>query len=200
MPRGSSPKREREYRELKDRFETEDRYPGREEEVAARIVNKQRREHGETRSEAGAVPEGEKSRSTGRRGAAGAKRGSKAGRKAGAKPAKSPAAQPGTRTRTPTRAQGVSKAAGRAGVRRGASARSEPRRGPGRPRSAAASRLPVDDYTALTVGQVIQRIQKCSPRELDLIRQFERDHRNRRSLVAELDRRIKSPARHKGTR
>lgn len=51
MPRGASPRREREYRELKHRFKEEGRYKGREEEVASRIVNKQRREYGETREE-----------------------------------------------------------------------------------------------------------------------------------------------------
>lgn len=51
MPRGASPKREREYEELKKEFKEEHRYPGREEEVAARIVNKQRREHGETKAQ-----------------------------------------------------------------------------------------------------------------------------------------------------
>lgn len=48
MPRGASPEREHEYEELKQRFEKEGRYEGREEEVAARIVNKQRAEQGET--------------------------------------------------------------------------------------------------------------------------------------------------------
>ncbi|MTW09857.1 hypothetical protein GM658_04530 [Pseudoduganella eburnea] len=51
MPRGASQKREREYKELKQDFKQEHRYPGREEEVAARIVNKQRREHGETKAQ-----------------------------------------------------------------------------------------------------------------------------------------------------
>jgi hypothetical protein len=51
MPRGASPKREREYNELKNRFQKEHRYPGRAEEVAARIVNKQRSRYGETREE-----------------------------------------------------------------------------------------------------------------------------------------------------
>jgi hypothetical protein len=51
MPRGSSPKREREYEELKREFKQEGRYTGREEEVAARIVNKQRTEFGETKVE-----------------------------------------------------------------------------------------------------------------------------------------------------
>jgi hypothetical protein len=49
MPTGSSPKREREFSKLKTEFKKEHRYPGREEEVAAKIVNKQRREAGETK-------------------------------------------------------------------------------------------------------------------------------------------------------
>lgn len=49
MPRGASPKREREYRELKQKFKKSGRYKGREEEVASRIVNKQRAEYGETK-------------------------------------------------------------------------------------------------------------------------------------------------------
>lgn len=52
MPRGASPKREREYKEIEAKFEKEGRYKGREEEVAARIVNKQRKEAGETQDAA----------------------------------------------------------------------------------------------------------------------------------------------------
>lgn len=51
MPTGANPKREREFKELEGRFKKERRYPGREEEVAARIVNKQRAQYGETRDE-----------------------------------------------------------------------------------------------------------------------------------------------------
>ena len=51
MPRGASPKREREYEELKEKFQESGRYKGREEEVAARIVNKQRAEYGETKQD-----------------------------------------------------------------------------------------------------------------------------------------------------
>lgn len=51
MPRGASAKREKEYRELKHEFKQEGRYKGREEEVAARIVNKQRSRFGETKAE-----------------------------------------------------------------------------------------------------------------------------------------------------
>jgi hypothetical protein len=51
MPRGASPKREKEYEELKSEFKKEGRYKGREEEVASRIVNKQRAQFGETKRE-----------------------------------------------------------------------------------------------------------------------------------------------------
>lgn len=47
MPRGASPKRQHEYQELEHKFKEEGRYPGREAEVAARIVNQQRAESGE---------------------------------------------------------------------------------------------------------------------------------------------------------
>ena len=51
MPRGASAKREKEYKELKREFKKEGRYKGRETEVAARIVNKQRSRFGETKAE-----------------------------------------------------------------------------------------------------------------------------------------------------
>lgn len=51
MPRGANPKREREYEELKKKFHKSGRYKGREEEVASRIVNKQRAEYGETKED-----------------------------------------------------------------------------------------------------------------------------------------------------
>jgi hypothetical protein len=49
MPRGASPKREREYKQIEHKFEKEGRYKGRQKEVAARIVNKQRAKAGETK-------------------------------------------------------------------------------------------------------------------------------------------------------
>jgi hypothetical protein len=49
MPGGVSPEREREYKEIEKKFEKEGRYQGREKEVAARIVNKQRAKAGETK-------------------------------------------------------------------------------------------------------------------------------------------------------
>jgi hypothetical protein len=49
MPRGASPKREHQYKKIEQKLEKEGRYKGREEEVAARIVNKQRAKSGETK-------------------------------------------------------------------------------------------------------------------------------------------------------
>ena len=54
MPRGLSQKREREYKKIEKKFEKEGRYKGREEEVAARIVNKQRAQAGETKKQTAA--------------------------------------------------------------------------------------------------------------------------------------------------
>lgn len=50
MPAGSSAKRERQYEHIKESAKKSGRYRGRAEEVAARTVNKQRREEGETKS------------------------------------------------------------------------------------------------------------------------------------------------------
>jgi hypothetical protein len=51
MPAGANPKREREYKKLAGQFRKDHRYPSREKEVASRIVNKQRKENGETKDE-----------------------------------------------------------------------------------------------------------------------------------------------------
>lgn len=59
MPRGASPKREREYEKLKKEFKQEGRYKGREKEVASRIVNKQRAQYGETKGHARKERKGE---------------------------------------------------------------------------------------------------------------------------------------------
>jgi hypothetical protein len=50
MPRGASPKRERQYKKIARKAKKEGRYKGREKEVAARVVNKQRAKAGETKS------------------------------------------------------------------------------------------------------------------------------------------------------
>ena len=51
MRAGANAKRDREYKELKHKFKEKGRYKGREEEVASRIVNKQRSKYGETKAE-----------------------------------------------------------------------------------------------------------------------------------------------------
>ncbi len=51
MPRGANVEREHEYEKLKKDFKQEGRYKGREDEVAARIVNKQRAQYSETKAE-----------------------------------------------------------------------------------------------------------------------------------------------------
>lgn len=116
MPRGASPKREREYEKLKTEFIKEHRYPGREEEVAARIVNKQRSEQGETKEE-------------------------------------------------------------RAKDRAGRS----PDRG-----------LPIPEYQQLTVAQVLKKVENLKPGQLLTIRDYEQEHRARKTLLARLNRLLDS--------
>jgi plasmid stabilization system protein ParE len=50
MPRGSSPKRERQYEHIKESYEDRGVSEDEAEERAARTVTKQRAEHGETKS------------------------------------------------------------------------------------------------------------------------------------------------------
>jgi hypothetical protein len=50
MPRGSSKKRERQYEHIKESYEERGRSEEKAEELAARTVNKQRREAGERSS------------------------------------------------------------------------------------------------------------------------------------------------------
>jgi hypothetical protein len=50
MPRGSSPKRERQYEHIKDRQQARGVTPARAKEIAARTVNKERARTGEART------------------------------------------------------------------------------------------------------------------------------------------------------
>lgn len=114
MPRGSSRKREREYEQLESKFKREGRYAGREEEVAARIVNKQREQFGETKA---------------------------------------------ARTREKT---------GKAPDRD----------------------LPVHEYQHLTVTEISRRLAGLSFREVRKLEQYERAHKNRKTLLTKLARRL----------
>lgn len=114
MPAGANSKREREYEELKEKFKEEHRYPGREEEVAARIVNKQRAQYGETQDE---------------------REKDKAGR-------------------SPDR------------------------------------NVPVADYDKLSVDEVVARMDGLSPGEVRKIRAYEAGHKNRSTLMEQIERRL----------
>lgn len=111
MPRGASAKREREYNELKQKFKRSGRYKGREEEVASRIVNKQRRQYGETKAEKGKDREG----------------------------------------KSPDR------------------------------------NLPLKNYQHLTIDQIINRLHTLSEPEIQQIESYEKDHKNRKTLIRELE-------------
>jgi hypothetical protein len=114
MPRGASKKREKEYEELKEDFHESGRYKGREEEVAARIVNKQRAQSGETKS---------------------AKEEDKAGK-------------------SPDRD------------------------------------LPIKDYDRLSVDQLLKRLDSISSKELERVKSYEVKHKNRKTLIEQLDKRL----------
>jgi hypothetical protein len=116
MPRGATVERERQYDGLVDEFKNEGRYEGREEEVAARIVNKQRAEFGETQAAKEADRRGE----------------------------------------SPDR------------------------------------HLPLRDYDGMTVEEVTAKMDDLSSAECRQIRTYEHKHRNRTTLIEELDRRIES--------
>lgn len=111
MPAGASKKREREYKKLKKKFTEHGRYNGREEEVASRIVNKQRKQYGETK----------KAKSKDKRG-------------------------------------------------------ESPDKG-----------LPIDNYDHLTAGQVKQRRKNLSGQEKRKIRQYEKKHKNRNTVLSAIE-------------
>jgi hypothetical protein len=115
MPRGANRKREQEYEELKEEFEREGRYPGREDEVAARIVNKQRAEYGETKA-----------------------------------------------------------------------ARAEEREGKAPDRG-----LPIKGFEHLPVPRIVPRLAQLSHTELRAVEAYERGHKNRKTLLAQIERRIR---------
>jgi hypothetical protein len=124
MPRGASAKREREYKELKREFKKEGRYKGREEEVAARIVNKQRSRFGETKAEKRKDREG----------------------------------------KSPDRD------------------------------------LPIRNYQHKTISQVQRSIAKCSRSELQQIERYEKQHKNRKTLLKAIHQQVSDDGSHNGHR
>lgn len=116
MPAGTSAKRENEYQKLQRQFKQSHRYPGREEEVAARIVNKQRAKFGETKQ-----------------------------------------------------------------------ARQEDKRGASPDRN-----LPLPGYDGMTIAQVASKLDQLSAAEIRKIRKYETRHKNRKGLLARLERYLKA--------
>ena len=114
MPNNSE-KRERETDELVEEFHDENRYQGREEEVAARIVNKQRAQQSETK---------------------------------------------------PARAQD------QAGT-------------------SPDENLPVERYDHLTVDEISGKLDDLSDDKIKRIEKYEKQHRNRKTLLENIERRLK---------
>jgi hypothetical protein len=124
MPRGASAKREKEYKELKREFKKEGRYRGREEQVAARIVNKQRSRFGETKAEKRKDREG----------------------------------------KSPDR------------------------------------NLPIKDYQHKTIDQVERAIGKLPPSDLRQIERYEKQHKNRKTLLQAIHECVNNGGSHDGHR
>jgi len=65
---------------------------------------------------------------------------------------------------------------------------------------ANAEALPLEDYDSLTVSQVTQRLGQLSVEEIEQLRDYEAEHRNRRSLMERFDRRIRAGREDLGAR
>ena len=55
-----------------------------------------------------------------------------------------------------------------------------------------AAELPIEDYDSLNVNQVIQRLRELSVEEIERLRDYEAEHKNRRSLLQRFETRIRS--------
>jgi hypothetical protein len=112
--RGWSEERRREYETLVREFHEQGRYKGREEEVAARIVNKQRAQYGETEAAQEADERGE----------------------------------------SPDRV------------------------------------LPIEDYDELTIPEIAPQLDDLSDRELEVVAEYEREHKDRKGVLEEVEREL----------
>ena len=59
-------------------------------------------------------------------------------------------------------------------------------------RTAVFSALETTDYDALTVEEVSRRIDGLPAEQLRKVREFEKNHKNRETLIAQIDRKIKA--------
>ena len=58
-----------------------------------------------------------------------------------------------------------------------------------------AAELPIEDYDSLNVNQVIQRLRELSVEEIERLRDYEAEHKNRRSLMQRFDTSMRSARR-----
>ena len=58
-------------------------------------------------------------------------------------------------------------------------------------RKASDHRLPIEGYDKLRVDAVISRLAGLTPEELQAVKSYEEKHKNRKTLLRELDRRLK---------
>ena len=58
-----------------------------------------------------------------------------------------------------------------------------------------AGELPIEDYDLLNVNQVTQRLRELSAEEIERLRDYEAEHKNRRSLIQRFETRIRSARR-----
>jgi hypothetical protein len=56
---------------------------------------------------------------------------------------------------------------------------------------ALGHRPPIEDYDELTVDAVTGRLEGLNPEELEAVRAYEEEHKNRKTLLGELDRKLK---------
>ncbi|HLL40455.1 MAG TPA: hypothetical protein VK357_12435, partial [Rubrobacteraceae bacterium] len=59
-------------------------------------------------------------------------------------------------------------------------------------RTAVYSALGTTDYDALTVDEVARRIEGLPAEQLEKVREFEKSNKNRETLIAQIDRKIKA--------
>jgi hypothetical protein len=59
--------------------------------------------------------------------------------------------------------------------------------------TSSGHRSPIDGYDELTVDAVISRLEGLNSEELQAVRSYEEGHKHRKTLLRDLDRRLKSP-------
>src|SRR5581483_12231217 len=69
----------------------------------------------------------------------------------------------------------------------GAAPAAEPALDDGPARSASSAHLPIPGYDALSASQVVERLAGLGADELTAVRDYEAEHRNRRTILGKID-------------